>query len=236
MKISKLATMKLTLLTMTLLTGSSIAGFETWTNPEGKKVELDLISKKEEGSKIIGVFRARNGRTVEVSEDKLSAESIERLKAWTPAAGASTEVAEENAFTEIFDGNLLALSGKNLKKAKDVKTPAKYYVFYYTASWCGPCQKFTPSLVEFYNKEKNDDFELVLITSDSNEDAMEGYAQSKQMPWPHLKLSKVEKFKKQFPNRLGGIPAIVVTELDGKVVAEGNAYSVLPKLKTIVSK
>ena len=32
---------------------------------------------------------------------------------------------------------------------------------------------------------------------------MEGYAKEKEMPWPQLKLSKVEKFKKNFALRLG---------------------------------
>jgi nucleoredoxin len=123
------------------------------------------------------------------------------------------------------------LDGKSLKSFKDLKKPSKYYVFYYTASWCGPCQQFTPSLVEFYKKNKNDNFELVLITSDSEEDSMEDYAVSKEMPWPQLKLKKADDFKKNFNHGVKGIPAVIVCDLEGKIVtANGRDLNTLGTL------
>jgi nucleoredoxin len=110
------------------------------------------------------------------------------------------------------------LSGKSLKSFKDLKKPTKYYLFYYTASWCGPCQKFTPSLVDFYNQKKNDEFEVILISSDSDEAAMERYAVDKKMPWPQLKISKRDKFKKEFKHPGTGIPNLVLCDLEGKLI------------------
>mgnify|MGYP000373120689 CR=1 FL=1 len=109
---------------------------------------------------------------------------------------------------------------------------SKYYIFYYTASWCGPCQAFTPSLVEFYNEAKpnNNNFELVLISSDQEEDAMEEYAAKKNMPWPQLELSKVEKFSKKFDHGVTGIPSVVVCDLEGKIVAKTRSIDELKKL------
>lgn len=43
----------------------------------------------------------------------------------------------------------------------------------------------------------NDNFELVLITSDSDEKSMEKCASDKSMPWPQLNLSDADKFKKK---------------------------------------
>ena len=132
-------------------------------------------------------------------------------------------------FDDILDGNLVSLQGKSLKRFDATSKPTKYYLFYYTASWCGPCQKFTPSLVEFYNahKPKSDQFEIVLITSDSDEGDMESYAKDKEMKWPHLKMSKVEKFRKEFKHPGGGIPNLVLTDLQGKIIKasyEGSDY------------
>ena len=84
-------------------------------------------------------------------------------------------------------------------------------------------------MVEFYNahKPKSDQFEIVLITSDSDEGDMESYAKDKEMKWPHLKMSKVEKFRKEFKHPGGGIPNLVLTDLQGKIIKasyEGSDY------------
>ena len=72
------------------------------------------------------------------------------MEEWKPAEGdASATAAKPSVFDDVLDGNLVKLEGKSLKKFEQTKRPEKYYVFYYTASWCGPCQQFTPSLVEF---------------------------------------------------------------------------------------
>ena len=170
----------------------------------------------------------RNGKAITLAADTFAADDAKLLAEWKPKETAAVPAAAAaSAFDEIFDGNLVKLSGKSLKPYKDGVKPEKYYLFYYTASWCGPCHKFTPSLVEFYNKNKDATFEVVLITSDSDEGAMEEYAAELKMPWPQLKLSKTEKFKKEhiYPGR--GIPNLVLTDLEGKLIKgsyEGKNY------------
>ena len=44
------------------------------------------------------------------------------------------------------------------------------------------------------------------------------YAVGKQMQWPHLKLSKVSKFKKEFKHPGTGIPNLVLTDLEGNLI------------------
>jgi hypothetical protein len=99
--------------------------------------------------------------------------------------------------------------------------------------------------VDYYNKHKpgNDDFELILVTSDSDEAAMEEYAQQKQMPWPQLKLSRVERFKKEFKHPGRGIPNLVLTDIEGKLIKtsyEGENYVgpavVMNHLATLLEK
>jgi hypothetical protein len=85
--------------------------------------------------------------------------------------------------------------------------------------------------VDFYNKNKNDLFEIILITSDQDEDAMEGYAAAKKMPWPHLELRKAAQFKKKFQHGVSGIPSVIVCDLKGIIVtAEGRNLSALGEL------
>jgi nucleoredoxin len=212
-----------------LFAASASAEYRTWTRNDGKTAELELLSVTETGGEKSGEFKMRNGQTVVLKSSVLSEADAKLLADWKPEAPAPTAAA--SVFDEILDGNLVKLDGKSLKSFKDLQKPAKYYVFYYTASWCGPCQQFTPSLVEFYEKNKNDNFELVLITSDSDEDGMESYAVSKKMPWPQLKLKKAGDFKKKFNHGVKGIPAVIVCDLEGKIVtANGRDLNALGTL------
>lgn len=217
-----------------LVATAARAEFRTWTRSDGKTADLELVSVSGEAGDRTGEFRMRNGRTVSLKGATLSSDDAKLLEDWKPAA-TSTEAAppaegKASVFDKQLDGDLLRLTGKSLKACKDATKPTKYYLFYYTASWCGPCQKFTPSLVDFYKKNKNDNFELVLISSDSDEDAMEGYAKDKEMPWPQLKLSKVEKFRKAFDHGVSGIPSVVTCDLEGNVVSKSNSIPELEKL------
>ena len=197
-----------------IVAGVSCAALEKWTNKDGKTAELELVKVVDKDGEKAGEFKMRNGKTVMIKASDLSEEAVEKIATWeppTPVIQGKTSV-----FDKSLDGNLLKLDGKSLKRFALTERPKKFYVFYYTASWCGPCQQFTPSLVEFYEKNKNDHFEIVLITSDQDEDAMEKYAVDKKMPWPILKLKDAESFKKKFDHGVNGIPSVIVCELDGK--------------------
>jgi thiol-disulfide isomerase/thioredoxin len=212
-----------------LFAASASAEFRTWTRADGKTAELDLVSVADAGGEKTGEFKMRDGRSVKLKAASLSEADAKLLAEWKPAAAATPAAGPASVFDDLLDGNLLKLKGKSLKSLKDFEKPAKYYLFYYTASWCGPCQKFTPSLVEFYEKNKpgNSDFDVILITSDSDEESMEEYALDKEMPWPQLKLSKVEKFKREFRHPGRGIPNLVLTDLEGKLLKtsyEGEKY------------
>jgi thiol-disulfide isomerase/thioredoxin len=156
-----------------------------------------------------------------------------------PAIGAGRKVepaANASVFDKLLTGNLEKLEGKKVSKVKDLAKPEKYYVFYYSASWCQPCHEFTPKLVEFYKNKKNDSFEVYLITSDQEEKAMEGYIKEAEMPWPVLSFRKVEKFKKEIDHKVEGIPFIAIVNPDGTVVEKGNAFPMLQKLESLVTK
>lgn len=209
------------------------AEFETWTSADGRSATLELLSVSEVGGETVGRFRTQARKIVELKASQLSDEDGKRLAEWKPEGGAVAANGPDSVFDDVLDGNLVRLDGKSLKKCEDATRPAKFYVFYYTASWCPPCQAFTPTLVDWYNDNKNDNFELVLISSDRDEDAMEGYAKSKKMPWPQLKLSKAPRFKEKFNHGVTGIPSLIVCDLEGANI--GNFRSKLGDLTELVS-
>jgi thiol-disulfide isomerase/thioredoxin len=221
------------------------AEFRVWTRADGKSAELDLVSVSGTEVEKVGEFKMRNGKSVSIAASTLAEADAKLLKDWKAAEATSSpsSTATGTAFDKILEGNLVKLSGKSLKSSKEPVKPEKYFLFYYTASWCGPCHKFTPSLVEFYNKNKDASFELVLITSDEDEGAMEEYAAEMKMPWPQLKLSKAEKFKEEFKHPGSGIPNLVLTDLQGTLIKgsyEGKNYVgpqvVMNHLATLLNK
>jgi thiol-disulfide isomerase/thioredoxin len=212
-----------------LSAASASAEFRTWTRGDGKTAELELISVTETNGEKAGTFTMRSGQKVVIKTSVLSEPDARLLAEWKTEAPAAPAAAS-SVFDDILDGNLKKLSGKSLKSFKDLKKPSKYYVFYYTASWCGPCQQFTPTLVEFYEKNKNDSFEIILITSDSDENSMEDYAVAKKMPWPQLELKKADDFKKKFKHGVTGIPSVITCSLDGEIVSRTESITELVKL------
>ncbi|XP_062159007.1 probable nucleoredoxin 1 [Alnus glutinosa] len=88
---------------------------------------------------------------------------------------------------------------------------------YFSGSWCGPCCRFTPNLVEVYEELlPKGDFELVFISSDRNDESFNGYFA--KMPWLAVPFSDSEtrkRLKELFNVR--GIPYLVILDANGKV-------------------
>jgi nucleoredoxin len=129
------------------------------------------------------------------------------------------------AIAPSLKGDLVALNGKRVGKFDDAPLAnTKYFAVYFSASWCGPCRAFTPDLVTWYNqnKPKHPEFELVFVSSDTDENSMEAYMAGDKMPWPALKYSKIKSNKslRQYAGR--GIPCLVFVDAEGKVLS--NSY------------
>jgi len=76
-----------------------LADARTWTDPQGRKIEAELLEATQEGV----VLRLQNGREAKVPYDKLSAADQEYAKSWeapekadAPAGGSMPEAAKLN--------------------------------------------------------------------------------------------------------------------------------------------
>ncbi len=243
MKLNISLIITLTILSLTMFGNVSSAKLENWTNKEGKTILLDLIEVKTVESKLVGIFYTSKNKKAAVREETLSAESVAKLKAWVskeiiegkPAMVSSDSSASKDKFSPLFSEDLVELDDKKLVAASDFQTPVNFYVFYYAASTCPKCKEFTPTLVKFYNKEKTDNFEVILISLDNSENAMTSYAVSNKMPWPQLMHSKVKQFMQSNPQGVSRFPALVVTDLEGKIVKSDVAESIFPDLKKLIA-
>jgi nucleoredoxin len=222
------------LILLIALTLPSFAAYETWTNKEGKPAKLEFVKMTEKDGEKAAVFTMAGGRSVTIKASDLSEADAKRLDevAAKAAGGAAGGAAgDAGVFAEFAAKGLVKLDGKSVKDFA-LAPPKKFYLLYYSASWCGPCRQVTPKLVEWYNTNKSPDFELIFVSRDNDEKSMEGYLKEDTMPWPAFKFSVVEKedgFGKY--RNGGGIPHLVVLKTDGTVVTEGHPASMMGTLK-----
>ena len=73
------------------------------------------------------------------------------------------------------------LDPKGNKVSPDI-LEGKYVGLYFSASWCGPCRAFTPSLIKFRNEHRAE-FEVVLVGADGSSRAQANYMRKYKMPW-----------------------------------------------------
>ena len=120
-------------------------------------------------------------------------------------------------FIEKFGAQLQTSSGRKVdaKQALEGKTVGVYF----SASWCGPCRAFTPKLVKFHKQvAKNNNFEIVFVSSDKNEQAMFDYMKKDKMPWFVLPFDAGQKKALKEELKVMGIPTLAVFDKEGKLV------------------
>jgi nucleoredoxin len=131
-----------------------------------------------------------------------------------------------DAIADAARGNLVRLQNGNLVSWYDEElAPKQIYGLYFSAHWCGPCRKFTPQLVAYYNQIAHDhpEFEIIFVSADKSADEMATYMRESSMPWPAIdygKLANVPALQK-YAGR--GIPDLVIVDASGKVLADSFA-------------
>lgn len=136
-----------------------------------------------------------------------------------PSAAAKLDLAK------LFEGKLFSADGKPAKS--DSIKKAKFVAVYHSAHWCGPCRSFTPALVKFVNENrKNDNFEVVLVSSDYSQKNMLGYMSEAKMPWLGV-LGSTSPGKEGIINEfrgikegVQGIPHLRVYDAEGNIVID----------------
>jgi nucleoredoxin len=161
----------------------------------------------------------------------------------TPAV--NTPVAETKPVLKPASGKVLTapsvmqrrLAGKIMRmengslKSVDAATLGgiKLFGLYYSASWCGPCRRFTPGFVEAYKeiKQRHPEFEVVFMSSDHSAGDMSQYMKDDGMPWLALKYDEARRDSELRRYGGPGIPCLVLVDPAGRVLSdsfEGDNY------------
>lgn len=194
--------------------------FRTWNMIGGGYFEAKLT---EVGSTSVTLENAA-GRSVEMPLANLKPSDQDYARKWQQAQSVDARTANDTSvaagertdFAYRVYQDLVYSKGKRLARFKpEPSDHPKYFAFYHSAHWCPPCRAFTPSLVDFYKKQKRKGaaFELIFVSHDREEDAMAVYMDEFDMPWLAFSFGK----NKDLVTVNGqGIPNLIVTDAEGK--------------------
>ena len=104
---------------------------------------------------------------------------------------------------------------------------ADYYIYLFSASWCGPCRAIMPEFVAQYPEMKDNKVEIILISVDDSPEEAKAYIEHYNAGFPGLYVRTKEV--RNLPSLIipRGIPAATILDANGKVLFNGRAAKAL---------
>jgi thiol-disulfide isomerase/thioredoxin len=163
--------------------------------------------------------------------DSMDDASLDQVAKFLATAPAEKTWAESNSpVAKAVKGRLQVLKeGKLAAFDPGTRMEPEFYVLYFSAHWCSPCRKFTPSLVQQYNSLRNRAFgekcEVLFMSWDRSRAEQAEYVTEVGMPWLSVKYNAdidiLEKWKPK------SIPGLAVINRNGDIIFhshEGDEY------------
>jgi peroxiredoxin len=114
----------------------------------------------------------------------------------------------------------------------------KYVLVDFWASWCGPCRRENPNVVDAYNQFKNKNFTILGVSLDrpgQKENWIKAIQEDK-LTWTHISDLKFWQSEVVPLYQVSSIPFNVLVDPDGKVIAENLRGSALEqKLQQVLN-
>lgn len=112
----------------------------------------------------------------------------------------------------------------------------KYVLVDFWASWCGPCRRENPNVVDAYNQFRNKNFTILGVSLDKAKEAWEKAIVDDNLNWTHV--SDLKYWQSEIVPVYGvqSIPFNVLVDPNGNVIAENLRGSALEqKLKEVLN-
>lgn len=118
---------------------------------------------------------------------------------------------------------------KRVKKVKgNVNAKADYYIYLFSASWCGPCCKEMPNIVNTYkDMKKSGKVDIILFCQDKDMSGAKDFVKKFRIPFMTImgNDSKVSQVPGYSPT--SGIPHCIIVDRYGRVITQGHPGNLL---------
>ncbi len=113
-----------------------------------------------------------------------------------------------------------SLSDVNGKTINTIDLKNKTILIDFWASWCGPCRKKYPELKKIYHKYRNNDFEVLGVSIDTNKEQWKQAINKDGLPWIHL--IENERFSGKVASRYNvqALPTNYLINKEGIIIAK----------------
>jgi nucleoredoxin len=150
------------------------------------------------------------------------AEARAKAAAAPPSTGTLILDALKQKLVRCHDGTVSRAVGTELDNKK-------FVALYYSAHWCAPCRKFTPQLVDYYNRIvlEHPEFEIIFVSADRSRFGWETYIQEARMPWLAIDYDQLADLPGLKALGGDGIPSLLVLDGGSHIVAssyDGDKY------------
>lgn len=96
----------------------------------------------------------------------------------------------------------------------------RYVLLDFWASWCGPCRKQHPALIQVYERFRGKNFEIISVSLDAEMDPWIKAIQKDRLIWPQLSDLKGQQNRVALAYGVQAIPANFLIDPDGKIIGK----------------
>lgn len=100
---------------------------------------------------------------------------------------------------------------------------AQYYIYLFSAFWCGPCRVITPRIVDQYADMKANKVEIIVIGCDRNEKMVKKYVEFYDAGISGLHVDSPHVSSLPGITMPDAIPYAIIVDAAGTVLAQGHA-------------